>query len=504
MPNNFSYFAIFAWPVVVFFLFRAFPRVQALVASIVGGYLLLPSAVGINPPMLPTIDKTLVPALSAFLMCHLTSDSRGRRRIPAPVDEVAGQAEMSRRGDRYRKERMRGNRRRGAFQDADEKKNGKKIRDSRLFNFLILLLIITPFLTVAQNLENYVSGPLVISGLRIYDAFSFALTSLVSVMPYILARQYISREKEQELLLYGICIAGLLYSLPTLFEIRMSPQLSKWTYGFLSQSFVQARRGDSFRPVVYLHHGLWLAIFMAMATIAAFSAWRVRRRFSWFIGGLWVFGTLLLSSSLGALALALLFLPVAILFSIRTQLLVAAAFAAIIVTYPLLRGAGLVPVDGITEIASSISEERAKSFAFRIKNEDMLLDHANNKPIAGWGRFGRNLVYDQVTGRNLSITDGAWIIIVGTSGWLGYIASYGLLSLPIFLLYRRRRQLNIGFATSGLCLVLIVNLVDTIPNGTITPLTWLIAGALAGRSRVTEPSIEAAEPNSRSNRMVRG
>ncbi len=33
-----------------------------------------------------------------------------------------------------------------------------------------------------------------------------------------------------------------------------------------------------FRPVVFLHHGLWLAIFMAMALLAAAALWAQARQ----------------------------------------------------------------------------------------------------------------------------------------------------------------------------------------------------------------------------------
>lgn len=482
MPYTSAYIALFCWPVVVFFLFRALPRAKALIASILGGYLLLPEGVGINPPMLPTIDKTLIPALSAFAICHLSSERQGRRRVANADYESTRPVNNTYRINLDKKESASDERRFTNARPATENIKDKAV-SSKIEYILLFIIIITPFITVIQNSESYISGPRIIGGLKIYDAFSFLLTSIVSLIPYLLARRYLSQESEQAMLLYSIGIAGLLYSMPALFEIRMSPQLSNWIYGFLNQPFAQTRRGDSFRPVVFLHHGLWLAIFMAMSTIAAFSAWRVRRRLAWFLGGLWLLGTLLMSSSLGALALAIVFLPIAIMLSVRTQMLIAASAALIIVTYPLLRGVDLIPVDAVTNVARTISEGRAQSFAFRVENEDALLDHANTKPLAGWGGYGRNRVFDEYTGREISVTDGWWIITVGTSGWLGYVANYGLLTLPVFLLFIRRRKINTGFATSGLCLILMVNLVDTMLNATITPLTWLIAGALAGRSR---------------------
>jgi hypothetical protein len=77
MPNTFAYIALFSWPVVVFILFRFMPRTSALIWSLVGGYLLLPFAVGIDLPSLPTFDKTLIPSFSAALMCLLPRQTAG-------------------------------------------------------------------------------------------------------------------------------------------------------------------------------------------------------------------------------------------------------------------------------------------------------------------------------------------------------------------------------------------------------------------------------------------
>lgn len=71
MANTFAYIVLFSWPLVVFLQFRILPRSEALCWSIIGGYLALPFGVGINPPVLPTFDKTLIPALSAGIMCLL-------------------------------------------------------------------------------------------------------------------------------------------------------------------------------------------------------------------------------------------------------------------------------------------------------------------------------------------------------------------------------------------------------------------------------------------------
>ena len=144
----------------------------------------------------------------------------------------------------------------------------------------------------------------------------------------------------------------------------MSPQLSNWIYGFFPHSFIQHIRGDGFRPVVFLEHGLWLGIFLCMAVLGACALWRqaLRDRVQaapWLAATLWLALTLVLSRNLGATALMLLFAPVILFAPTRMQVLVAAVFAGTVLTYPMLRGAGLVPTDAIHALAQSVSEERA-------------------------------------------------------------------------------------------------------------------------------------------------
>ena len=203
---------------------------------------------------------------------------------------------------------------------------------------------------------------------------------------------------------------------------------------------------------------------------------------------------------MGALIIGLLFLPVVLFMGVRGQLLFAAIIAGSILVYPMLRGTGLVPVQTLLSWSSAISEERAASLAYRFRNEDILLAHANEKPLAGWGGYGRNRVRDAETGRDISTTDGMWIITIGTWGWVGYISQFGLLILPTIFLAARRRELEISYATAGLALMLAANLLDMIPNATLTPLTWLIGGALAGRYAVAPASKPAEQPR----RTMRG
>ncbi|MEM9005225.1 MAG: hypothetical protein AAGE59_17095, partial [Cyanobacteria bacterium P01_F01_bin.86] len=304
------------------------------------------------------------------------------------------------------------------------------------------------------------------------------------ILPFLLGRRFLAEADSQRILLRVLVLACLAYSVLILYEVRMSPQLNVMIYGFFPHSFAQHVRGSGFRPLVFMNHGLWLAIFVAMATLAALALWRDgtprATRPRWLLAGLYLLVVLVLCRSLGALALTLLFAPLLLFAPRKTQLLLAAVVAGIVLIYPTMRGADLVPVDAIYRATERINPARAGSFQTRLINEDRLLAHAQRKPLAGWGSWGRNRVYNE-DGRDITTTDGYWIIVVSTFGWLGYIAQFGLLTVPLLMLGLQRNRLDLSFATSGLALILGVGLIDLIPNATISPVLWLMAGSMMGR-----------------------
>src|SRR5690606_33843621 len=72
----------------------------------------------------------------------------------------------------------------------------------------------------------------------------------------------------------AFALAGLVYTLPVLFEVRMSPQLHAIFYGFFPHSFGQHIREGGFRPAVFLGHGLLIGMLFSIAILAALSLWR--------------------------------------------------------------------------------------------------------------------------------------------------------------------------------------------------------------------------------------
>jgi hypothetical protein len=509
MPNSFAMIALFSWPVVVWLLFRAFPVAQAVAWSVVGGYLLLPNGAGINFPAFPTLDKTLIPSVSAavlVLMSRGQMSHLARRTARRAVSAAEGRSRPA--GSAYTRQSV-GRFRHGATAAVTPQDTARvALRPvSRWLIVPMALLVLTPFVTVATNGDAYALGGTVFAGLRLYDAFSMVQGNLVLALPFLLGLFCLGAPEEQPRLLSVLVIAAMIYTLPTLLEVRLSPQISTWVYGYLSQSFAQAMRDGGFRPVVFLQHGLWLAIFLAMTALAALALWRVERAAGRGGGralacGVWLGFVLMLCHSLGALVILLAVAPIVVIASVRVQLVLAFGIVLVLLTYPILRGSGLVPTQTVQNIAGAISADREGSLTFRLNNEDLLLNRANQRGLAGWGGYGRSRVYDAESGNDKSITDGVWIIILGASGWLGYAGTFGLLGVPVILLFWHRRMLDPSLATAGLCMVLAANMIDMIPNATLTPVTWLIAGALAGRCRYAATAARQPDATARPRRAA--
>ncbi|WP_135502490.1 O-antigen ligase family protein [Roseovarius aestuariivivens] len=452
-----AYIALFAWPFVVIVMFMRLSLEKALAYSFVVGYLVLPLAPSFDFPVIPPINKDFILVISAGVMCLLTA------------------AKM-----KTRKKAL--SRSRGI--QAENQVPEFHIQRGQIFFYSALLLLFTsPFLTAMQNNDTFVIGGRVFRSLSTYDAFSINSTLLMLFLPFFLGRRFLATEEAHRILLKAIVIVALFYTLLALYEIRMSPQLNRTIYGFFPHSFAQHVRDGGFRPLVFLNHGLILAIFFAVATLASLALYRcastTQYRLRWLLFAIWIFGVLFLSKSLGAFMLTLMFGPVLLFLRGWAQLLFAAIVSALVFSYPILRSNELVPVDRIHAFVETIDPARARSLNVRLQNEDRLLEKAMERPLAGWGTYGRNRVYSD-WGKDISLTDGYWILTIGQYGWLGFIAQFGLLSFPVIMLAARRKKLDIPLVSSALVLIYTMNLLDLLPNASIGPLFMLMSGAVMG------------------------
>ena len=450
MANSVATLALFSWPIVVLVLFQKFDRPLAVMLGLLGGFLLLPVEGGIDFPLLPSFEKYSIPPLAALAFVYMMQPkSSDAASLPGLLP--AG----------------------------------------RLPKLLIAGVIVGSFLTVLTNQDPLSYGPRYIRGLRLYDAFSFVMQTSIILLPLLLARKFLGHPDQQRRFLIVMCIAGLGYSLLALYEVRMSPQLNRMVYGFFPHSWLQHIRGGGYRPLVFLSHGLVLAGFFMGTILAATALMRMHtgnERSKYLLAGLWLFMTLVLSNSLGALILSVLFTPVVFFLGTRGQIFIAAIVAVLVISYPISRGAGIVPIDWIQTTATDFNASRGASLGTRLFNEERLLDHASKRPLFGWGGWGRNRVYED-NGADTTITDGYWAIAITGGGWLRYLCEFMLLGLPVVLLFLRRRRYEVGPEGAALALITAVWMIELIPNASLTMVLWMAAGSLWGRleyARVTE------------------
>ena len=440
--NWFATLALLAWPFIALWLYRTRPVSQATLWTILGGYLLLPVGASIKlAEGIPQLDKISVPALAALVGCFFFA------RRPLRFCNGFGLAEV-----------------------------------------LLLTYLISPLVTSALNNSPVLSGAVVLPAVGSYDGLSAIIGQLLFLLPFFLGRQLLGNSAGIEEALRTLILAGLLYSLPMLFEIRMSPQLHHWLYGYYPFGFATQVRQGGFRPSVFLENGLVATFFLMTAIVAAAAFWRSRTRVvqklhpaavTAYLGAI-----LILCKSLGALVYGVLAIPLVRLARPRLQLRIAMILATFAVSYPLLRTADLVPTDYMVEAARYKSDDRADSLQFRFDHEKQMLDRASQRIMFGWGRWGRSRIYDE-WGNDISVTDGRWIITLGQLGIVGFLAEFGLLALTVF-----RAARALGFAEAerdsvflgALALIIAINMIDLLPNASLSPWTWLLAGALLGRA----------------------
>ena len=219
------------WPVVTLWLYFKWPAGKATLWAILGAQLLLPVGASIKFEGVPAFDKTSIPNLAALIGCLLMA--RDPRRIWAGLGFTG---------------------------------------------ILVLIYVLGPFITAELNDDPIYLANQILPAESHYDALSAVVNQLLFLLPFFLGRHLLRNARNIEEIMRVLVVAGLLYSIPMLFEIRMSPQLHYWIYGYYSSDFVQAVREGGFRPMVFMGHPLAAAFFVMTSTVAAAALWRAQTR----------------------------------------------------------------------------------------------------------------------------------------------------------------------------------------------------------------------------------
>jgi len=420
--------ALYGWIAVVLVLFSVLPARRAVIVSFIGAWLFLPQA-QIPFDGLPDVTKVTVTSFAVVLGAVLFDAGRILHYRPSWVDAP------------------------------------------------IAAWCAAP---IAASVAN---------GLGVYDGLSAALDHVVTWgIPYFIGRIYFNDLAALRELAIGVFVGGLVYVPLCLLEIRLSPQLHRWVYGYHQHSFAQTIRWGGYRPTVFMQHGLMVGMWMISATLAGGWLWMsgalraLWRIPTWALTGV-LLGTSVLCKSAGSLVLLLVGAgALCTIRSIRTAL-VLLPLVLIPPTYVALRAQGVWNGAELVALASRVNEDRAASLQGRFDNEVKLVEKALQKPYFGWGTWGRWRVADEL-GRDVTTADSLWIISLGRTGVVGLCAVLAVILLPVLLLMRRIGVRDWMHPAAGgaavLAVLLVLYMMDSLLNAMLNPLFMLAAGGLSG------------------------
>jgi hypothetical protein len=151
--------------------------------------------------------------------------------------------------------------------------------------------------------------------------------------------------------------------------------------------------------------------------------------------------------------------------------------------YVVLRATGSWDVQNVIDaMLQVLPERRVGSFAYRIHNENILLEKAFRRIWFGWGGWQRSFVFDDM-GRPASVPDGFWVLVFGKNGLFGLTSMLLTVLLPQLLFLRRFNPSTWKTSptqTAAYLLVLLLSLfmVDSLMNDMFNPMIVLVAGGL--------------------------
>ena len=135
MPNNFAYIALILWPFISLLFYKRMPIVQATFWTMVGGFLFLPVKTAIDFPFIPPLDKGSIPVIAALIGCRYI------KKVKITLLPKEG-----------------------------------------IERWLVLILLIVPFITTLNNQETHNFIP----GLTLHDTLSAVINQYLFILPLIL------------------------------------------------------------------------------------------------------------------------------------------------------------------------------------------------------------------------------------------------------------------------------------------------------------------------------
>jgi hypothetical protein len=374
--------ALFGWVPLSIYFFSTRPAHRAVLYTVIGGVLFLPMT-GYNLPGFPDYTKETAIALGLILGGRLS----GKRQ-------------------QYR------------FQ-------------WNKFDVPMAVWCICPLFSSVSN------------GLGIYDGFSASLGHIITWgVPFLAGRIYFRDESTIKDLHRGIIIGGLIYMVLSIYEIRMSPQLNNMLYGFFPHSWVQHVRYGGFRPIVFMQHGLMVALWMASTSTLFYWAWRSRiiTQIKGIPAGLltaaMVVTTILCKSVNGYFFLGLGIASYHLIVKYRMK----SFMLLLVLLTPLYIGLRMTnQVSSNTVIANlegHLHPDRIESLGIRLHQENLFVEKTLQRPWLGWAGWGRGWPIDPERGTQIGMIDSMWLIAFNGNGLIG-ISSFWLAMILVPLLSLR-------------------------------------------------------------------
>lgn len=421
---------MFGWvPLTIIFFFFLRPR-TAVLCSVIGGFLFLPMAT-YDLPGIPIYTKTTAIALGLILGGFLS-----------------------------------GQRNKTSFQ-------------WKLYDLPMLLwCFFCPFATSLAN------------GLGLYEGLSNMVQFyLLWGVFYWAGRRYFSDSSSLRELCWGFIIGGLIYVPLCLYELRMSPQLSNIFYGFFPHSWSQHFRYGGYRPIVFMQHGLMVALWMALTFTVSFWVWRAKQIVH--IHGIpMVFAVfaLLVVAILCKSANGWFFLVVGcagyFYFTLFKSTRLFRLMILLIPLYIYVRITDVLPLEYIQSKAALLFDEaRVTSLSSRLIQENLFSVKAMERPFFGWGGWNRGWPVDPDTGEKiLQAVDALWVIVFSGYGFMGLASLFlAMLIGPWCVLGRNTTgegERSPYIYPIALSLIVISFMIDSLLNGMVNPVYILISGAL--------------------------
>jgi hypothetical protein len=440
--NAFAHLMFFTWPVVAIVLFATLRRSLAVSITIIGGILLLPERLELQLPGVPPIDK------------------HGLVTICAMFGVVATNARLF-----------------------------GLLAPSSFWRFAVMAM--NSVVTVLMNPDPMRFGYVIVPALDFSAIRAYLLADLMGLAFPVWVGEAVFRNLDDlRDLLKTLVVGAILYIPLILIELRLSPQLHTWIYGFFPHEFSQAARAGGFRSNVFLVHGLVLSKMLEECVVAALILRMQRQRIFGIKAGTWgvvLFVVLVLNKSVAAIIYALFCVAVLIWTSPKVQMKISVVLLAIVFVYPVMRVEGWFPTDFLVSLSTNeqqknTADDRGQSLAFRFANEEVLLAHMLERPWFGWGGHGRNNTYD-AQGHMVTVTDGQWIIELGVRGAVGTLVWFTLIAAPILTarrrLFRGRSPPEVA-VLSACVLLLATSWADLLPNSGPSAYILLLVGATLG------------------------